>query len=54
MSPKFTCSLKFTGGGEKSSKLFGVFENVSSAYACLISVEMYVAYNIVSASPHVF
>ena len=34
---------------KKSSKLFGVFENVSSDYTSLISVEIYVDYNIVSA-----
>ena len=47
--PKFTFSLKITGGREKSSKLFGVFENVRTDYTSLISVEIYVDYNIVSA-----
>ena len=46
---KFSFSLKITGGRKKSSKLFGVFVNVSSDYTSLISVEIYVDYNIVSA-----
>ena len=47
--PKFTFSLKIAGGRIKISKLFGVFENVSTDYTSLISVEIYVDYNIVSA-----
>ena len=47
--PKFTFSLKTTGGRQKNIKLFGTFENVGSDYTFLISVEIYVDYNIVSA-----
>ena len=47
--PKFSFSLKITDGRKKSSKLFGVFENVRTDYTSLISVEIYVDYNIVSA-----
>ena len=47
--PKFTFSLKITGGWKKSSKLFGVFVNVHTDYTSQISVEIYVDYNIVSA-----
>ena len=46
---KFTFSLKITGGREKSSKLFEVFVSVCTDYASLISVEIYVDYNILSA-----
>ena len=49
--PQNLLSVQKTTGGrkQKRSKLFGVFENVSSDYTFLISVEIYVDYNIVFA-----
>ena len=46
---KFIFSLKITGGRKKSSKLFEVFVSVCTDYTSLISVKMYVDYNILSA-----
>ena len=49
MSPKICFQSKNYRWPKKEQQIIWVFENVSSDYTSLISVELYVDYNIVSA-----
>ena len=49
MSPKIYFQSKNYRWPKKDQQIIWVFENVSSDYTSLISVEIYVDYNIVSA-----